>query len=117
MKHTLILLLTLLSTRAAAQISSAGTSTWSVEYAEARTTPYDCPQYELNDLGRGFWGDGPFVWWREDCGEYTQPTSRWNGQRWVKDPPCCMRYGGRRFVVIDKVYLKPLGLVIEVPRA
>ncbi len=115
MKHTLIFLIALLSTRAAAQITLSSDATWSVEYAEARATPYDCPEYELNDLGREHWGDVQFVWWRVDCGEYSQPTSRWDGQKWVKDPPCCLKYGGRRFVVIDKVFVKPF--TFNLPRA
>lgn len=115
MKYTVIFLFTLLSGSASAQIVSE--STWSVEYAEARTTPYDCPEYSLTKHGFTDCGDGPFIWLRVSCGEYTQPIARWDGQRWVKDLPCCMKYGGRRFIVIDQVFTKPFHLALSAPRS
>lgn len=115
MKHTLIFMLTILSTRIYAQAVIAGEYT--VGRAEPRATPYDCPEHTITSMGFTYCGSGPFVWWRELCGEYTQPAHRWDGHKWVEDPPCCMRYGGRRFIVIDKVIIKPLGVLVEIPRA
>lgn len=117
MKHTIIFLLAILSTRATAQVAIAGASTFSVEYAEAQTQPYECPDYNIDTFGWSMCGSGPFVWWRVECWEYAQPVARWTGACWVKDPPCCMKYGGRRFVVIDKIAVRPLGVLVETIRA
>lgn len=82
--------------------------------------PYKYESYYFEDFGvpkEGSSWYGPFIWWKTKCDEWTLPVWRWDGKQYVEDQRGCYKIGGRRYVVVDWIKIKPTKVINPEPRA